>query len=190
LVKVRPYDPCDKEDVREVCIVTGPSAARDDAKVRAWLLSSFCDYYIEQEPDNCFVLADMNDKAVGYILCAEDYYSYKRTYLNRYVKAAKKQGGILAAIRTAVVVIPQWFYAKKYPAHLHIDIQPYYQRQGWGSKMMDALLDHLRQKGVKAVMLIVGAYNKKGINFYKKYGFHEISRFFGSVAMGMELNND
>ena len=56
--------------------------------------------------------------------------------------------------------------------------------------MMDALLDHLRQKGVKAVMLIVGAYNKKGINFYKKYGFHEISRFFGSVAMGMELNND
>lgn len=190
MVKVRPYDACDKEYVREVCIATGPSAARDDMRVRAWLLSSFCDYYIEQEAGNCFVLADANDKAVGYILCAEDFKNFNRIYMNRYVKAAKKQGGVFAGLRTAAAAIPLRFYAKKYPAHLHIDIQPYYQRQGWGSKMMDMLTDHLRQKGVKAVMLIVGGDNQKGINFYEKYGFHVINRRFGFVAMGMELNND
>ncbi|NLP49046.1 MAG: GNAT family N-acetyltransferase [Clostridiales bacterium] len=190
MVELKPYEECYKESVRETCIITGPAAARDNKTVRAWLLASFCDYYIEQEPENCFVLADRNNEAMGYIICAENYKEFKKVYLKKYVKAARRQGGFYAGLRTAVAIIPLAFYAKKYPAHLHIDIRPYYQRQGWGRKLMDRLLDHLRQKKVKGLILIVGKSNKQAISFYKKYGFKEVSNFFGFVAMGVDLNDD
>ena len=40
----------------------------------AW--NVFCDYYIENEPENCFVLSD-DGKTVGYIICTENYDIYK-----------------------------------------------------------------------------------------------------------------
>ena len=42
---------------------------------------------------------------------------------------------------------------------------------GIGKAMMDALLSHYKEKGVKGVMLGVDPENIKGVSFYKKYGF-------------------
>ena len=83
--------------------------------------------------------------------------------------------------------LPRFFY-KKYPAHLHIDILPEYQRMGLGSQLMDTLTAHLRQKGVCGVMLGVGSKNEKGKSFYKKYGFRQVFRIPFSIVMGLELN--
>ena len=73
--------------------------------------------------------------------------------------------------------------AKKYPAHLHIDILPEAQHKGYGTKLMDALMDYLAEKGVKGVHLGVGGDNAGGIRFYEKYGFTMIHDFgsFGKV---------
>ena len=67
--------------------------------------------------------------------------------------------------------------AKKYPAHLHIDILPEAQHQGYGAKLMDVLMDYLAEKGVKGVHLGVGGDNAGGIRFYEKYGFTMIHDF-------------
>jgi len=185
MATVRPYEEKDKEHVREICLLTGPANAHEP-KQRAMLLACFCDYYVEQEPGNCFVLADDNDNAMGYIFCAENFDRYNHTFRKEYI-ARSRQGGMFNGVYAWFTTIPQHYYAKKYPAHLHIDILPDYQRQGWGSVMMDTLTNHLRAKKVPAVMLVCGAGNQKGINFYKKYGFAVIRNIFGFVAMGLDL---
>lgn len=185
MARVRSYEPKDKDNVREICLATGPKNAYEP-KERIFLLSCFCDYYVENEPDNCFVVADDGDNAVGYIFAAADAETYYKRFKAKYVGFAKKASlgkGIMAWFTT----FPVRYYSKKYPAHLHIDILPDFQRLGFGSKLMDANINNLKSKKVPAVMLVCGAGNQQGINFYNKYGFTQVVKAFGFVVMGMEL---
>lgn len=181
---IRPYEPKDKENVRNICIRTGPGAAREEGPVRTALLATFCDYYIECEPHNCFVAADDNDEAVGYILCAENDRRYRERFIREYVPRVDGLRGRLECRSSAA--LPRLF-RRGYPAHLHIDILPAYQRIGLGHRLMDALTAHLREKNIPGVMLGVGAGNVKGRSFYNKYGFRELLRIPGCVAMGLKL---
>lgn len=61
-----------------------------------------------------------------------------------------------------------------YPAHLHIDLLPEYQRMGHGRELMRAFLDALRDKGVPAVHLSMVTENTPARAFYDRLGFHEI----------------
>ncbi len=186
MTTIRPYRQTDKQRVQMVCMHTGPAAARVESPEKTQLLATYCDYYIEREPNNCFVVADEHDEAVGYIFCAENYWRYRGRFLKEYVPRVKGLGFSKQAECRGSAFLPMW-YSKKYPAHLHIDILDDYQRQGLGSKLMDTLTAHLRKKGVKGVMLVVGEGNQKGRNFYKKYGFKEELVLPVGVVMGLEL---
>ncbi len=183
---IRSYQPKDKEDVRAVCIETGPGAAAQAGPARTMLLTSYCDYYIECEPQNCFVVADDDDRAVGYILCAQDCRAYRARFLREYAPRLKGLPFFMRAECRASAFLPK-LLAKKYPAHLHIDISEEYQRRGLGSQLMNALTAQLRAKGIPGVLLVVGAGNKKGRNFYGKYGFSKLLRIPTSVVMGLAL---
>ena len=50
---------------------------------------------------------------------------------------------------------------------------------------MDALLAHLKIKGVPGLMLSVASDNDKGIHFYKKYGFKVLERTGQEIVMGI-----
>ena len=180
---IRPYQPKDKENVRHVCAETGPAAARAEGPVRDFILTAFCDYYAECEPHNSFVIADDHDEAVGYIFCGEDFKAYHRRFVGEYVTRLKGLGRVKCRFSAE---LPRWL-VKGYPAHLHIDILPGFQRMGLGSQLMDALTAHLRAKGIPGVMLGVGSDNEKGLNFYAKYGFKKLLRIPGCVFMGLEL---
>jgi Acetyltransferases len=149
----------------------------------------YADYYVDYEPDNAFVLVNENDEAVGYILCAENYRVYidtfKREQLKKVRKISKKY-----ALQHRLSFIMDRLNGRKYPAHLHIDLLPEAQRQGWGTKLIDTLIAHLKSKGVNGVCLGVGGTNEGGIRFYKKYGFTEF-RNFGKAGrvFGMSLRN-
>ena len=45
-------------------------------------------------------------------------------------------------------------FKDEYPAHFHINILPEYQRVGAGGKLINALFEHYRNKGIKGVMRI------------------------------------
>lgn len=183
---IRAYQEKDKENVRLVCMHTGPGAARQEGPAQTLLLATYCDYYIEKEPQNCFVAADKNDEAVGYIFCAENYWRYRPRFLKEYIPKVKGQGLMRVVECRGSAFLPMW-YSNKYPAHLHIDILNDYQRQGLGSRLMDTLTNHLRKKGIPGVMLVVGKENEKGRNFYKKYGFKEEWVMPFGVVMGLRL---
>ena len=183
---IRPYEPKDKENVRNVCLATGPANAYEP-KERIFLLACFCDYYIENEPEHCFVVENAAGEAAGYIFCAENYKSYRRVFKKEYVKRAEA-AGLIKGIYALFTGVPLWFFAQKYPAHLHIDILPELQRQGAGTALMNALFEKLKAGNVPGVMLVCGANNQKGRGFYNKYGFHKLVECFGFVAMGVRFD--
>jgi len=186
MITIRPYRPEDRENVRRVCAHLKPGDVFEEDPYRTAMRSTFCDYYIDCEPQNCFVAADGTDGAIGCIWCAEDYRGYRGRFPKDY---AEKLKALPFAKRTGCygsAVMPV-FYAKKFPAHLHIDVLEPYQRMGLGHQLVDALAAHLRAKGVPGVMLVVGRHNVKGRNFYEKYGFKRLRGIPFTVVMGLEL---
>ena len=181
---IRKYETKDFDNVRYTCLNSDEPIS--DSNLAEFILHTFCDYYIEREPENCFVLDD-DGRAVGYIFCAEDYDSYKEIFDKDYLPLNENLGDDLYKWACESTIL-QNKYKADYPAHLHIDLLPPYQRQGWGGKLLEALFDHLKAKGVKGVMLTAGTENIKGGNFYKKYGFEILEILDTDVAFGMKLN--
>lgn len=182
---IRPYQPKDFENCRKICYETSHNF--DTEKKRQALYNMYCDYYLEFESDTCFVAADENDEAIGYILCADNYDEYVKNYSEHYLGELKKLHKPFWLMRRADMFLRRNI-AKKYPAHLHIDILPKGQRQGLGHKLVDALVDALRKKGVNGVFLIVGKGNQKGINFYRKYGFKEYKKVIGGIVFALDID--
>ena len=148
---IRPYEPKDKENVRDVCLYCdGYEDFREDTKI--FLLSTYCDYYTEKEPYNCFVAANDKDEAVGYIICAENFDSFFKCFNEEYftkINEANKNERYYASM----AYVHHKKHKDSFPAHLHIDILQEYQRMGLGHKLMDTLITHLKEKGVKGLML-------------------------------------
>ncbi len=182
---IKPYEEKYKEDVRQVCINTGPAKAKTNRKISNWILSAYCDYYIEREGENCLVLVDENDNAQGYILCSESYGKFRKEFLP-YLKKIRKNSinGYITACGEMVIT---GILSKKYPAHLHIDLNKQCRNGGYGSKMIETLCDNLKAKGICGIMLIVASGNDKAIRFYKKNGFRPLMSACGGTVMAKEL---
>jgi ribosomal protein S18 acetylase RimI-like enzyme len=69
------------------------------------------------------------------------------------------------------LVIPE---VAAYPAHLHIDLLPEYQRSGHGRSLMTTLLTALATANVPAVHLTMLTSNTKAQAFYNRLDFHHI----------------
>ncbi|MBR3803321.1 MAG: GNAT family N-acetyltransferase [Clostridia bacterium] len=140
---------------------------------------------MEQEPENCFVLDD-DGKAVGYIICAENYDKFKSVFDTQYyTRSLQLSDEYIKWAKDAYILHEK--YKEDYPAHLHIDLLPAYQRGGYGGKLVAALSEHLAAKGIKGVMLTTGTSNTTANNFYKKYGFEELEIYDTDIAFGKKL---
>lgn len=185
---IRPYQEKDRRRVEAICL--SPETAGTDREagrnpLSEPLLTVFCRYYVEQEPQHCFVAADEQDEAVGYILCAADFPAWEEVFTRLYLK--KTRNPITKAMGKGTIEGLRPF-SKEYPAHLHIDLMERCQRQGLGTRLMDTLLAHLRERGVPGVVLSVEAGNEKGIRFYQKYGFQELGRDKRQITLGKKLS--
>lgn len=185
MLYVRPYDEKDKNDFRHICLETASPTSKTE-KQKKLLLTLYCDYYTEQEPQNCFALTDENDRAVGYILCSENYERYKDTFNKLYMPKLKKSG-LLNFFHGKLDMLSHSMYKKEFPAHLHIDILPEYQRMGGGTALMTALKNHLKEKNIHSLLLAVDAKNIKGVSFYKKYGFSVYKNFIFNYIMTLNF---
>ena len=74
---VRPYKDSDRERVQQICL-DNAGCANASADTKKYTLIMYCNYYIEQEPQNCFVAVNEADEAVGYLLYSENYDTYER----------------------------------------------------------------------------------------------------------------
>lgn len=53
----------------------------------------------------------------------------------------------------------------------HLCVSEEYRKQGIGKKLVDAMLDGMREEGISKVALVVFAYNDTANAFYEKIGF-------------------
>ncbi len=59
---------------------------------------------------------------------------------------------------------------------MNLAVAPEFRRQGIGEALVNALVDHLRQKGIIALLLEVRASNTPAIGLYQSLGFEQVGR--------------
>lgn len=182
---IRPYLQKDRERVQQICLANADALDKNDT-FKEYILLMYCNYYINEEPGNCFVAQNDDGLAVGYIICSENYARYEQVFTEKYLPLASKLGPKFY-IDAKLDMLSHSMFKKRYKSHLHIDIDENYQRMGLGSQLISALKEHLKAKGYRGVMLVVGSENEQGINFYRKNGFHSILSSHLGVAMAIDF---
>lgn len=194
---VRAYQPGDLTSLYQICLQTGDNGAdatglfRDPTLLGHYYVAP----YVRFEPDLCFVL-EQAGAVTGYILgtrdsavfagrCAQEWFPQQRA---RYpMPAANDQSPDAALIRLfyqAAVTDPVWV---DHPAHLHIDLLPAAQGQGWGRVLMDTFFVRLRLMGVPGVHLGVATANPRAVGFYAWMGLHVLRTDEESQVLGLRL---
>lgn len=182
IATIRSFCERDADDVRAICAAADSHFSPAERDI---LLTLYCNYYIEQEPEHCLILADENDRAVGYCMAAFDWSQYKLRYREVYLPVLRRCGGWRRTFRKKAEMRRLDRYAADYPAHLHIDLMESWRGAGYGTKLLAAMAERLAQESVSGVMLDVGAGNSGARRFYARFGFREIGRSAGSVYCGL-----
>ncbi|MHA1228803.1 MAG: GNAT family N-acetyltransferase [Candidatus Hodarchaeales archaeon] len=201
-VVIKKYESKYRNDVIRICHETGymgqPAHGRFDDVYLFGLL--FCVYYIDYEPENCFVAVDTSkDKAIGYVLSSLDSKSQEEAYRQKILPKLYRRAFLWTMWRHPNTFRVLWHFKtifekspripdesellKPYPAHLHIDILADYQRQGIGTRLIEKLENHLRNFHIKGVHLGTTSYNNSAISFYYKQGFKLL--YEGPEGFGM-----
>ena len=195
--RLRPFRHGDEDDLADVCLRTGDAGADATGLYRSsdLLADVFALPYAAWHPEGTFVVDD-GSRVVGYVVCAPDTAAFERWFRYAWWPPREEwhcrqagESGRDAAILTyarAVGTRPVPF-GNRYPAHLHIDLLPDAQGQGWGRRLIDALGGHLRTIGVDGVQLTAGARNSGAIAFYRHLGFVELGADGAGATFGMRL---
>ena len=143
----------------------------------------YAEPYAVLEPGLTFVL-DNGSRIVGFISGAADTPTFVRRFAAEWLPRVAERFPAPAGVpRTAEEVMRHRLHHPErllipelagYPAHLHIDLLPDYQRQGHGGRLMRTLLAALHTAGANRVHLAMNAKNTRARAFYDRMGFHRI----------------
>ncbi|MEW2162759.1 GNAT family N-acetyltransferase [Streptomyces sp. NPDC007084] len=183
---IRPYRPADRAAVADVCVSTADEGGDSRARFpdEELMPAIFAEPYCHLEPELAFVLDDGTGRAVGYVVGTGDTASFAARFRESWIpRVAHRYPALTDAPRTPTeemigllhtperMILPE---LAAYPAHLHIDLLPGYQRRGHGRALMYTFLTALHERGTPAVHLGMVTANKAARAFYDRLGFHEI----------------
>ncbi|EME79895.1 uncharacterized protein MYCFIDRAFT_64416 [Pseudocercospora fijiensis CIRAD86] len=149
----------------------------------------WCRPYLTLSPPKSFVLDSGSGKAVGYCIATSNTRSFARNWRKEYLAS-------LTSSKDEHDPIIFSSPSEAFPGHLHIDILPEFQGQGWGGKIIEKLLGTLKEEGCVGVHMGVVASNHRALGFYERLGFErckdvsesgEVGRKGGAVIMVKEL---
>jgi ribosomal protein S18 acetylase RimI-like enzyme len=194
---IRSYHPSDLYALYRICLLTGDSGrdARALCNDEELLGHCYAAPYAVLEPDLCFLLLK-DGTPCGYILgtrdsrtfqerCEREWFPVLRTrYAMPLASDHSLDADLIRRIHAGVPFDPD---LAAYPAHLHIDLLPIAQGQGWGRMLMQTFLSRLRALQVPGVHLGVGRRNTRAISFYEHVGFQVIKSSEGGIRFGMHL---
>jgi len=168
-MRIVKYEDKYKEEVRNICYLTSSERYKNN---RNNLYTLYCDYYLENEKENCFLALNDRDQVIGYILCAMNYKKYIKIFKESYYKKITKSKDRFP-LEAKLEMFNARRYGNKYPSHLHINILPMWQHMGIGKILIDTLKEHLINESVNGIFLCCGYDNKKAQAFYEKNGFEK-----------------
>lgn len=196
---IRPYHPSDFPALYRICLQTGDNG-QDASRLYGdpdLLAQVYVGPYLVHDPDLCFTLTG-NGAPCGYMIGTRDSAGFAAWCLRewlpvlrrRYPMPAPDDGSrdakIIRLIHETPAAEPK---LADYPAHLHIDLLPVAQGQGWGYQLMQRFFGRLQEVGVPAVHLGVSRHNQRAIRFYERVGFHKIAAYPGWIAYGIRFRS-
>jgi len=198
---IRPGTMADLNGAYYVCLKTGDHGKdgepfyRDDPDALGRI---FVGPYLAFEPELSLTLED--DQGIcGYAYGAFDsrafFHRYEKEWRPKLTAEFPEPTGDPAKWTRAQTVYswyhhPDYFcpepYAK-YPSHLHIDLLERARGRGFGRKMMEMVMEKLRERGSPGAHLGVSELNQSAVGFYERLGFRELIRNEGVIYMGKSL---
>ena len=144
-----------------------------------------------------FVLVDdASDEIGGYVLGTSDTRAFERDAHARWWPALRERypaatlDGTAEDLRFAKLFEDMWTTPEECiafsPAHLHIDLLPAYQRQGWGKVLIGRVVELLKGEGLNGLWVGLDPKNENGRKFYERLGFKPID----CPGMNMGLSFD
>ena len=186
---VRPYTEADRDAVHLICMATAEHRVRSESR-RLFLLRTTCDYYLDNEPENCFVaektLDDGARRVVGYILCAAECEAYARRFRDRILPKIAEYSKLNARIARADILMYGRF-AMFFPAHLRLAVLPDDRGKGVGTALVEALTSHLRAQRSKGVVVILNKKNNAARAFFQARGFSALQPIGSGFAYGLDF---
>lgn len=189
----------DLADIINICYRTGwngedltGTGKFNDKKLFGYL---FCSYYPLYEPEHSFIAIDkQNNNVVGYILgtpnTVKQEKSFKtkmsprimlRTFLLSSWKYHESFSFIMRLRKNIGSNTTPKDFLDTFPAHLHIDILPEYQKKGIGSALIKKFEYHMIELSIKGIHLGTSSKNVKALPFYKKHGYNIYAEHEGSL---------
>lgn len=178
---MRPFHASDLPGMYRVCLLTG--AAGEDATALYGdpdlLAHVYCGPYPVADPGLSLVVVDELGVA-GYVVATADTAAFRAwceeawwpALRARYAPVADPGDGTQDHVLRARLHAPDTSPVPAgAPAHLHIDLLPRLQGQGWGRRLIEGLADALRARGVPGVHLGVDVRNTRAVAFYEHLGF-------------------
>jgi len=201
--RVRPYNKSEEDTCGafQICLKTG-DAGKDathlfkDHKIIGY---RWVGGYLALQPELCFLLED-DEGICGYVLAALDSKSFYKKLQEEYLPSiCQKEGYKCPPTGPEGLSLEDWYlwsvhhpeihftesYQKTYPSHLHIDILPRGQKQGYGRKMMDVLNAALKAQGSVGVHLQMAKTNENAKQFYLKLGFKILDEVGPDLFLGL-----
>lgn len=198
MITIRGFRGGDEAVLADICLRTGDAGSdatgvlEDDA---LWG-EIFVLPYVARHPEFAFVLESDAGRVVGYVVATPDTRAFEEWFRDRWwprfaqrwpypeTERTRQDGLVRYAYGRAPGAEP---YGDAYPAHLHIDLLPEAQGQGWGRRLIDTEVDALRAAGVPGVHLVASADNLGALAFYDRLGFRRLAPAEGGQAFARDL---
>lgn len=190
--KIRKCSLDDLTAIADICYKTGfmgedltGSERFNDKTLFSYL---FCLYYPLYEIENCFVALDGNNgNIIGYIIGSENTIRQEKAFMQKMIPRialrmftytiffhAESFKAVLSFIKSMKLGDIKKTVYIEYPAHLHINILPQYQKLGIGSMLLNTFECHMKNKKVHGIHIWTSNKNEKAVPFYVKHGYEII----------------
>jgi ribosomal protein S18 acetylase RimI-like enzyme len=184
-VRIRRYQDEDHDAVYDICVRTADAGGDARGKYGSddLMPDLFAGPYVFLEPRFAFVLDDGN-RPVGYVIGTPDTAGFARAYRERWIPRlagtypvppdppVTPDDEMLALHYRPERLL--WPGLAEYPAHLHIDLLPPYQRAGHGRALIDRFCASVAGAGAAGVHVVVVAENAPALRFYDRLGFRRL----------------
>ncbi len=186
-ITIRKFLPQDRAEIRRIsCETSFLEFPRQEILADDEIIAdSLTAYFIDHEPESCFVAVLADARVVGYLTGSKNVGKMHKVEFRMLVKL------IIKALKKGLFLKPaswRYFYyslrslfrgefmmpdfSKSYPALLHINIDKPYRGLGAGEKLIDAYLNYLKTEGVTGVHF--GTFSEQAKGFFLKMGFEII----------------
>jgi ribosomal protein S18 acetylase RimI-like enzyme len=176
---IRPFRPDDLAAMYRVCLLTG-DAGRDATPLYRdpdLLAHIYCGPYPAADPTLTLVAED-DEGVAGYLVGTADTVAFEAWAERHWWPGLRARYPLGSDDGTADHRLVEHIHHPPveppppgHPAHLHIDLLPRLQGQGWGRRLIEGFAGLLRERGVAGLHLAIDPRNTAAAAFYARVGF-------------------